>query len=58
MPVAQNTWCPVPCMTCQKMDREIRHRCVFCCLRVCEGCYLSLQRCQRRSLAELMNQLG
>lgn len=58
MPVAQNTWCPVPCMTCQKMDREIRHRCVFCCLRVCEGCYTSLQRCRRRSLAELMNQLG
>ncbi|KAJ5884061.1 uncharacterized protein N7473_010947 [Penicillium subrubescens] len=26
MPVAKNTWCPVPCMTCQKMDREIRHR--------------------------------
>ncbi|KAF3403674.1 hypothetical protein F1880_009476 [Penicillium rolfsii] len=58
MPVAQNKWCPVPCMTCQKVDRETRHRCVFCCLRVCEGCYGSLQRCQRRSLAELMTQLG
>lgn len=58
MPVAQNAWCPVPCMTCQKMDREIRHRCVFCCLRVCEGCYLALQRCRGRLLAELMSQLG
>lgn len=58
MPVAQNTWCPVPCMTCQKADREIRHRCVFCCLRVCEGCFLALQRCRGRSLGELMGQLG
>ncbi|KAJ5166558.1 uncharacterized protein N7482_005339 [Penicillium canariense] len=58
MVVVQNVWCPVPCMTCNKFDREIRHRCVFCCLRVCESCNLVLQKCQRRSLAELLGQLG
>ncbi|CAI7579845.1 unnamed protein product [Penicillium manginii] len=26
MPIAQNVWCPVPCMTCHKKDQEIRHR--------------------------------
>lgn len=57
MPVAQNVWCPVPCMTCHKFDREIRHRCVFCCLRICEGCHQALMKCKDRSLAELMANL-
>ncbi|KAJ5577816.1 uncharacterized protein N7459_006780 [Penicillium hispanicum] len=57
MPVAQNVWCPLPCMSCLKLDREIRHRCVFCCLRICGDCYQLLQKCENRSLAELMNKL-
>ena len=57
MPVAQNTWCPMPCMTCQKFDIEIRHRCVFCCLRICESCYQILQKCKNRSVEELVDQL-
>lgn len=57
MPVAQNVWCPLPCQTCHKFNREIRHRCVFCCLRVCEGCYQALQKCKNRSLSELMQKL-
>ncbi|KAJ5915378.1 hypothetical protein N7466_011311 [Penicillium verhagenii] len=58
MPVAQNVWCPLPCQTCHKFDREIRHRCVFCSLRVCEGCYQTLQKCKNRSLNELMQKIG
>ena len=58
MPVAQNVWCPLPCMTCHNFDREIRHRCVFCALRICESCYQGLQKCQNRSLAELMKTLN
>lgn len=58
MPVAQNVYCPVPCMTCHKFDREIRHRCVFCCLRICENCHQALLKCKDRSLAELMASLG
>lgn len=58
MPVAQNVWCPVPCMTCLKFDRKDRHRCVFCCLRICEGCHQALMKCENRSLAELMNNLN
>ncbi|KAJ5876086.1 uncharacterized protein N7529_001670 [Penicillium soppii] len=58
MPVAQNTWCPMPCMTCQKFDTEIRHRCVFCCLRVCEGCYQMLQKCKNRSVEELVDRVA
>jgi len=58
MPIAQNVWCPVPCMTCHKHDQEIRHRCVFCSLRICEGCYRSLQKMKNRSLTTLMDSLG
>lgn len=54
MPSAANVWHSVPCMTCNKVDREVRHRCVFCCLRICEGCYGALQKCSRRSLDELL----
>ena len=57
MPVAQNTWCPMPCMTCQKFDIEIRHRCVFCCLRICEPCYQTLQKCNNRSVEELVDRI-
>jgi len=58
MPVSQNVWCPVPCMTCQKFDREIRHRCVFCCLRICGSCHQALMKCKDRSLEELMESLN
>lgn len=54
MPVAANIWHAVPCMTCHKFDREVRHRCVFCCLRICESCYQNLQKCPGRSLDELL----
>lgn len=57
MPTAQNVWCPLPCMTCHKADQEIRYRCVFCCLRICEGCHQLLQKCKNRSLEELMVKL-
>lgn len=57
MPVAANVWHAVPCMTCQKFDRENRRRCVFCCLRICEGCYQNLLKCQRRSLNEMLEMI-
>lgn len=57
MPTSANVWYAVPCMTCQKLDREVRHRCVFCSLRVCQGCYQGLQKCQRRSLGELLGMI-
>jgi len=57
MPPAANVWHALPCMTCQKFDREVRHRCVFCCLRICEDCYQNLQKCSRRSLDELLSMI-
>ncbi|KAJ5081995.1 hypothetical protein N7532_011038 [Penicillium argentinense] len=57
MPVSQNVWCPTLCMTCHKNDREIRYRCVHCCLRICEGCHGLLQKGKNRSLADLMRTL-
>ncbi|OJJ46295.1 hypothetical protein ASPZODRAFT_67357 [Penicilliopsis zonata CBS 506.65] len=48
---SNNVWYAVPCMTCLKQDREVRHRCVFCCLRVCATCYDGLLKCENRSLA-------
>ncbi|PLN82723.1 hypothetical protein BDW42DRAFT_165953 [Aspergillus taichungensis] len=58
MPPAANRWHALPCMTCQKFDREVRHRCVFCCLRICAGCYQTLQKTPNRSLERLMDSLG
>ncbi|KAE8145132.1 hypothetical protein BDV25DRAFT_76948 [Aspergillus avenaceus] len=58
MPTANNVWHALPCMTCQKYDREIRHRCVFCCLRICASCYQTLQKCPNRSLAQLMETIS
>ncbi|KKA20766.1 Uncharacterized protein T310_5216 [Rasamsonia emersonii CBS 393.64] len=57
MPVSNNFWYAVACMTCHKVDREIRHRCTFCCLRICSSCFQLLQKCKDRSLAELMSQI-
>lgn len=57
MPTSANVWHAVPCMTCQKLDREVRHRCVFCCLRICQGCYQGLLKCQRRSVGELLGMI-
>ncbi|KAI9934418.1 hypothetical protein ASPWEDRAFT_43828 [Aspergillus wentii DTO 134E9] len=58
MPVANNLWYPLPCMTCHKYDREIRHRCVFCSLRICADCHQGLQKCQNRSLTQFMESLS
>ncbi|KAF7593860.1 hypothetical protein BBP40_010670 [Aspergillus hancockii] len=57
MPTSNNVWHALPCMTCQKFDREIRHQCVFCFLRICAGCFQTLQKCPNRSLAQLMETL-
>ncbi|KAA8642209.1 hypothetical protein EYZ11_007463 [Aspergillus tanneri] len=58
MPPANNVWYPLPCMTCQKFDREVRFRCVFCCLRVCSGCFHALQKCPHRSLQRFMEMIS
>ncbi|BDD57895.1 hypothetical protein MPDQ_004096 [Monascus purpureus] len=57
MPISRNAWYSTPCMACHKQDREIRHRCVFCSLRICSGCFETLQKCQNRSLAQLVESL-
>ncbi|KAL1975264.1 hypothetical protein VTN31DRAFT_3656 [Thermomyces dupontii] len=54
MPAANNYWCATPCMTCRKMDQEIRHRCVFCSLRICADCFEELQKVPSRSLRVMM----
>ncbi|KAH8433634.1 uncharacterized protein LDX57_011268 [Aspergillus melleus] len=58
MPVANNAWYPVPCMTCQRFDREVRYRCVFCCLRICGSCSQTLQKLPNRSLNQLMETIN
>lgn len=52
MPQSNNVWYATACMTCRKLDQEVRHRCTFCCLRVCVACFERLQRSKDRSLAE------
>ncbi|PYH99530.1 hypothetical protein BO71DRAFT_192796 [Aspergillus ellipticus CBS 707.79] len=58
MPPANNVWHALPCMTCQKFDRDVRYRCVFCCLRICTGCFQTLQKSPNRSLAQLMESIS
>ncbi|QKX54015.1 uncharacterized protein TRUGW13939_01097 [Talaromyces rugulosus] len=49
---SNNVWYATACMTCHKLDQEVRHRCTFCCLRVCVACFERLQKSKDRSLAE------
>ncbi|KAF9894208.1 hypothetical protein FE257_007710 [Aspergillus nanangensis] len=55
---AQNMWHPLPCMTCQKFDQELRYRCVFCCLRICAGCLSALQKSPSHDLEQLMQKVS
>lgn len=52
-----NALYPVPCMTCLKSDQEMRWRCTFCCLRICGECHQRIQKCKRRSLKGLLEDL-
>ncbi|KAH8701130.1 hypothetical protein BGW36DRAFT_425925 [Talaromyces proteolyticus] len=54
MLISNNVWYATACMTCRKLDQEIRHRCSFCCVRICASCFESLQKCKNRSLKELI----
>ncbi|KAK2759096.1 hypothetical protein FQN54_003195 [Arachnomyces sp. PD_36] len=55
--MSRNIYYPVPCMTCHAVDREVRWKCTFCCLRVCASCVEGLRACQRRSLKEFLGTL-
>ncbi|OKL56956.1 hypothetical protein UA08_07825 [Talaromyces atroroseus] len=57
MPAASNMWYATACMTCKKVDQEVRHRCTFCCMRICAPCFERLQKCKGRGLRELMSTL-
>jgi hypothetical protein len=57
MPASSNVWYATACMTCRKVDQEVRHRCTFCCMRICAGCFERLQKCRGRALGELMSSL-
>jgi len=52
--VSNNVRYPVPCMTCLKSDQQLRWRCTFCCLRICGDCVQAIQKCEARSLKELL----
>lgn len=56
--MSRNIYYPVPCMTCHTVDREVRWKCTFCCLRVCASCVEGLRACQRRSLKEFLGTLS
>lgn len=44
-------------MTCHKNDQEIRYRCVFCSLRICEGCFKGISKVKRRDLRTFVDGL-
>ncbi|EEA22236.1 hypothetical protein TMatcc_008327 [Talaromyces marneffei ATCC 18224] len=58
MPATSNVWYATACMTCKKVDQEVRHRCTFCCMRICAGCYEQLKKCKNRDLRELVDNLS
>ncbi|KAL8842650.1 MAG: hypothetical protein Q9170_000425 [Blastenia crenularia] len=51
---AKNTHHPVPCMTCGVSDEHVRWKCVWCCLRVCDGCMEGLKKIEGRDLSALV----
>ena len=56
--MSRNVYYPVPCMTCHVVNREVRWRCTFCCLRVCAQCVEGIRSCKRRSLKEFMETMA
>ncbi|RAO72723.1 uncharacterized protein BHQ10_008735 [Talaromyces amestolkiae] len=58
MPATSNVWYATACMTCKKVDQEVRHRCTFCCMRICAACFEGLRKCKNRDLRELMGNLS
>jgi hypothetical protein len=57
MPPTTNLWYATACMTCKKIDQEVRHRCTFCCMRICGGCFEELRKCKNRDLKELVSRV-
>ena len=49
-----NAYHPLPCMTCGVENKNVRWRCVWCCLRICTGCMDSLNKDRERKLAVLV----
>ena len=49
---------PVPCMACGVEDEQVRHKCVWCCLRICGACMDRLDKVERRDLKVLVPSSG
>ncbi|KZF25070.1 hypothetical protein L228DRAFT_265554 [Xylona heveae TC161] len=58
MMLSRNLYAPVACMTCGKEDDLPRFKCTWCCLRICRGCLIGLEKCPGRSLAMFMTRVG
>ncbi|MCJ1420510.1 hypothetical protein MMC32_006867 [Xylographa parallela] len=51
---SKNDIAQVPCMACQVDDKEIRWKCSWCCLRVCNRCMEVLEGIKDRDLGALL----
>lgn len=48
----------IPCMTCKILDRDIRWRCSFCDLRICERCMYFLSKTPGRELYMFLERMA
>ncbi|MCJ1438346.1 hypothetical protein MMC27_007734 [Xylographa pallens] len=51
---SKNDIAQVPCMACQVDDKEIRWKCSWCCLRICNRCMEVLEGIKDRDLGALL----
>lgn len=51
---SSNVHAPVPCMTCHVEDKEMRWKCTWCCLRVCDKCMETLDGVPDRDLKGML----
>ncbi|MCJ1292397.1 hypothetical protein MMC34_003947 [Xylographa carneopallida] len=51
---SKNDIAQVPCMACDVDDKEIRWKCSWCCLRICNRCMVVLEETKNRDLRTLL----
>ena len=58
MTPSKNIHAPVPCVVCGVDDTEMRHKCTWCCLRICGACMDALDEFEKRDLKSLVLKRG
>ncbi|KAI4117058.1 MAG: hypothetical protein LQ345_002618 [Seirophora villosa] len=54
---SQNVFHPVPCMICGSDNKQVRWKCIWCCVRICGECSEALIKIKGRDLGTLVKMI-